>query len=69
MEKKVRINKRGMVEVKGRTHELIVTFKDKAGKKHEIKKTITLGATENVIIYLPVLVGDGENWIEEFAGK
>ncbi|WP_294657419.1 DUF6672 family protein [uncultured Fusobacterium sp.] len=67
--KKVRINKRGMGEVKGRTHELIVTFKDKAGKKHEIKKTITLGTTENVIIYLPVLVGDGENWIEEFAGK
>lgn len=67
--KKVRVNRRGMGEVKGRTHELVVTYKDEAGKKQEIKKSITLGATENVIIYLPVLVGNGENWMEEFKAK
>lgn len=67
--KKVRVNRRGMGEAKGRTHELLVTYKDENGEKQEIKKTITLGATENVIIYLPVLVGNGENWIEEFEAK
>lgn len=67
--KKVRVNRRGLGEVKGRTHELVVTFKDKDGNKKEIKKTITLGATENVIIYLPVLAGNGENWMEEFKSK
>lgn len=67
--KKVRVNRRGMGEAKGRTHELLVTYKDENGEKQEIKKTITLGATENVIIYLPVLVGNGENWMEEFKAK
>lgn len=67
--KKVRVNKKGMGEVKGRTHELLVTYKDEAGKKQEIKKTITLGATEDIIIYLPVLVGNGEKWMEEFEAK
>lgn len=67
--KKVRVNRRGMGEAKGRTHKLLVIYKDENGEKQEIKKTITLGATENVIIYLPVLVGNGENWIEEFEAK
>lgn len=67
--KKVRVNRRGMSEGKGRTHELLITYKDETGKKQEIKKEITLGITEDVIIYLPVLVGDGENWMEEFIAK
>ena len=67
--KKVRVNRRGMSEGKGRTHELLITYKDENGKKQELKKSITLGATENVIIYLPVLVGNGENWMEEFVAK
>lgn len=43
-----------MSEGKGRTHELLITYKDETGKKQEIKKEITLGITEDVIIYLPV---------------
>ncbi len=67
--KKVRVNRRGMGEGKGRTHEILVTYKDESGEKQEIRKTIKLGATEDVIIYLPVLVGDGDNWMEEFKAK
>lgn len=68
-EKKVRVNKRGLSEVKGRTHTLVVTYKDGNGAKQKLEKKITLGATENVIIYLPILVGNGENWVEEFKAK
>lgn len=64
--KKIRENKRGMVEGKGRTHELTVKYKDENGDKKEIKKELKLGITEDVIINLPILINGGDNWIEEF---
>ena len=64
--KKIRENKRGMVEGKGRTHELTVEYRDENGDKKEIKKELKLGITEDVIINLPILINGGDNWIEEF---
>ncbi|WP_291259314.1 DUF6672 family protein [Fusobacterium sp.] len=61
-EKKIRENKRGMVEGKGRSHELVIKYKDENGEKREI----VLGMTEDVIIFIPILINNGENWIEEF---
>lgn len=67
--KKVRVNRRGLGEVKGRKHELVVEYKDTNGQKQVIKENITLGPTENIIVYLPILVNGGENWMEEFQAK
>ena len=68
-EKKIKPDKRKAETVKGRSHKIIVEFKDEAGNKKEIEKNFDLKATEDIIIYLPVLVKDENGWLEEFVSK
>lgn len=68
-EKKIKPNKRKAEVVKGRSHKLLVEFKDDSGVSQKIEKKFELKATEDVIIYLPILVNDRNNWIEEFVTK
>ncbi len=65
-DKKVKENKRAVIEGKGRSHKLTIKYKDKNGEKKEIRRDVVLRMTENVIISLPVLINNGENWLEEF---
>ena len=68
-EKKIKPNKRKAEIVKGRSHKIIVEFKDSSGAVQTIERKFDLKATENVIIYLPILVNNGNSWIEEFISK
>ena len=68
-EKKIKPNKRKAEVVKGRSHKIVVEFKDAQGNKQKIEKDFDVKATEDLIIYLPVLIGNGNDWIEEFVSK
>ena len=68
-EKKIKPNKRKAEVVKGRSHKIVVEFKDAQGNKQKIEKDFDVKATEDLIIYLPVLIGNGNDWVEEFVSK
>ena len=68
-EKKIKPNKRKAEVVKGRSHKIVVQYKDTDGVTKEIEKKFELKATEDIIIYLPVLTNNGEEWMEEFISK
>lgn len=68
-EKKIKPNKRKAEVVKGRSHKIVVEYKDAQGNKQKIEKDFDVKATEDLIIYLPVLIGNGNDWVEEFVSK
>lgn len=61
--KKIRVNKKAMVYVKGPKHKLTIEFKDNTGKDVVLENEFKLTPTEDATIYLPLLINGEENWI------
>lgn len=62
--KKIRVNKKAMIYVKGPKHKLIIEFKDTTGKTVTLENEFKLTPTEDATIYLPLLINGEENWIK-----
>lgn len=62
--KKIRVNKKAMVYVKGPKHKLIIEFKDDTDKNVTLENEFKLTPTEDATIYLPLLINGEENWIK-----
>ncbi|MDU1910160.1 DUF6672 family protein [Fusobacterium sp.] len=62
--KKIKVNKKAMVYVKGSKHKLIIEFKDNTGKDVTLENEFKLSPMEDATIYLPLLINGEENWIK-----
>lgn len=62
--KKIRVNKKAMVYVKGPKHKLTIEFKDNTGKNVILENEFKLTPTEDATISLPLLINGEENWIK-----
>lgn len=60
---KIKKRKKKLAKVKGRTHEISVTYKN-GDKEQTVTKKFTLGAMDEATISIPVLLKDGSDWIE-----
>lgn len=62
-EVKVKKNKKKLSNVKGTTHEIVVTY-EKGGENLQIEKSFKLKVMEEALISIPRLIGGSEDWIE-----
>jgi len=60
---KVKKNKKKLSNVKGTTHEIVVTY-EKAGENIQVEKSFKLKVMEEALISIPRLIGGSEDWIE-----
>ena len=67
-ETKVKKNKKKLSNVKGTSHQIVVTYK-KDGEEQKVSKEFKLKALEEATISIPGLIGDSEEWIEYKSTK
>ncbi|GLI56042.1 hypothetical protein PM10SUCC1_15560 [Propionigenium maris DSM 9537] len=65
---KIKKNKKKLSNVKGSSHEIVVTYK-KDGVEKKISREFKLKALEEATISIPGLVGGSEEWIEYKSTK
>lgn len=63
--KNIKSKKKKLELVKGKSHILIVKYKDEDNKEKSLEQEIKLGITENIEIFLPRLVNGEKNSIEK----
>lgn len=62
--KKIKVNKKAMIYVKGPKHTIAIEFKDTTGEKVVLENEFKLPATADGTIQLPLFINGEENWLK-----